>query len=316
MSFDLSRIPVPTLAGTMHRGRPLRSVVVSGSGSVAALSAGPVTVWCRELFLASERLLQTDENITGMAWSDDGEWLVACTAHGDVHAYQASTRHMVVSRGRPNHILADVRAVPGQPLFSVAGDGFVFLYDPRVNERKRVIRRKGSEYHGVSASSDGELLAFGEFGGRVHVLRTDTLRPACDPLYGDANLLYDVAFHPTRPILASIGQDKILMIHDVAQGRSRTLGVVDDVTKLQFVCQGTGLITWSLNGGPHRVWGAEGTVIVGPLPFPCTVRGVGHAYGDDRFVSVPLASGGVGIFDFGAPYLGLLPTAPAWWAPI
>jgi WD40 repeat protein len=125
----------------------------------------------------------------------------------------------------------------GRRLASGSRDGTIVLWDVATGGELRRLRGDAESFSGIRFSPDGRLLAAGGQGGLVKLWNTATGQ-ARESLTGHTGVVRCVAFSPDGQWLASGGEERTVLLHSLAERRSRVFRTPPAVNDLAFAPDG------------------------------------------------------------------------------
>lgn len=311
MSADLSSLSIPTLVRTLAEGNTVSAIAVSANGDLAFEGLGTV-------FKADGTPVPTESQhpFRWPCWSPNGEWVVGCSS-GELrclHVPTGTRRTYCINR------MASIAGIFPGPVGSLVAvsmayhkenSGEVFLCDASTGRQDLVLRMDTTHATAVAFSSDGSLFAVGCHEGRVRVIDART----CEAVGREAHLggtVSGLAFHPTRSTVFAAAPNRIAF-YDYVNGRTHAFPHEVWGTRLQVVAGGKALVSWNVTDQSSlTIWDTE-TGASRQYVLAQQIQYSGCFYDNGRMAAIPLRDGGVGIYDFGGPNLGM---NAAWWAPV
>src|SRR5712691_219242 len=167
-----------------------------------------------------------------VALSDDGAFMVAGTAAGEVWLWRVADRTPVLAAQRhagPVHCVALSR--DGRVLASGGEDGTVQLWDAATGQQSATLHGHTSVIRSVALSADGRLVASGSIDGTARLWEVSTGR-LLTTLHGHTGPVYGVALSADGQHLASGGWDGTIRVWKAGSGgqllatlQANTIGV-------------------------------------------------------------------------------------------
>jgi WD40 repeat protein len=145
--------------------------------------------------------------VLSVAFDPEGAMLVTGSADSTVKLWRASTGRLMHSLDGHTATVCSVAFHPdGGTVASASEDGTIRLWDVASGRLLRTLEGHSVGVRHVAFPSDGQLLASRGLDGSVRLWDSDTGQPLAvisEP--GSAHWLPGIAFHPTRPLLATAG---------------------------------------------------------------------------------------------------------------
>jgi hypothetical protein len=173
------------------------------------------------LDLQTRRVVRTvnlNFGIDGLAWSTGRRLLAACCRNGSISIFRGND--WTVEREISNHSRDVLNAAwsPDDRYLVSASKDHTVVVTPLDGTQPVVLRDARGTVRSVSYSGGGQLLAANSLDGTVRLYRTQQWTPVAE--FAEPPGDYwppTIAFHPTRPVLATLGdRDKVVRIWDVA----------------------------------------------------------------------------------------------------
>ncbi len=198
----------------------LTGLAIAPDGRVVASGRDRIlTIWDAS-GNAIQRLAAHERNVTSLAISHDGRWLVSGGEDGAAIIRDAATNQPAGTGLRSNAFVYSLAFSPNDAQFAASfGAGAIVLQDIASQRVERILRLPGSteRINGVAYSPDGRSLAAGtEFQG-VQVWNRETGQRIRELKAHDGEVLA-VAYSPDGRRLASGGMDRKVRIWDAATG--------------------------------------------------------------------------------------------------
>jgi len=194
--------------------------------------------------------------ITGLAYSDDGRWIVTAGDDATLKVWDASY-HTLIRTIELDDGSATSLALSGTRALTGHADGKVVLWDLQRAEKLATVRRNEANVWAVVFVGDGNRFATASHDWSVALW--DARQPSA-PLHvfdGHENAVQALAFSPKRMTLASGSADKTVRLWDLKtlSLKRKYRGHRDFVTALAFSHNGRVLAAGALDGR-IRVWSA------------------------------------------------------------
>jgi GTPase SAR1 family protein len=200
-------------------------------------------------------------NIFTVCFSSDGATIASGSADRRVVLSNCAGEVLAELEGHTEQVLAVAWRPESTQLASASLDQTVRLWDAAAHRETLTLERHTDHVRAVAFSNDGALLATKSADGTVKLWRTDDWKvvadiaePAGDPW------LPGLAFHPTQPAFASLGdEDTIIRLWDIDLPQLHATDTAPDIrhTTAKIVLVGnqgvgkTGL-GWRLTQGQYR----------------------------------------------------------------
>ncbi|MBK6871235.1 MAG: PD40 domain-containing protein [Kineosporiaceae bacterium] len=269
--WDLADSRTPTASGMLRNdflpllaGRPgTDEVAVANHGTVGGPTPG-IELWDPATQSRSGlQLVGATDQVTSMAWTADGRWLAAAQPNGDVLVWDVEQRTAPpqhIRRHRPSAIQAAVGCACAPPRFpavvNAGGSNFAVIErtgatqisSPSSDSPLRTFS-VGPDATSVTSDRKGSVLAVGRTSGTVSLFSLGDGR-SLRTLPGHSGVVNAVEFAPTGDVLASLGDDKLAIVTEVATGRlvARLTGHTEPATAAAFTRDGRALYTASVDG--------------------------------------------------------------------
>jgi small GTP-binding protein len=146
-------------------------------------------------------------NIFGLAWSPDGQTLASASADRTIRLWKPQTGEMLLMFGGHSEDILSVDWSPdGHTLASGSLDRTIRIWDANSGRQLICLERHTGHVRCVAFSSDGRLLASKAGDGTVRICRCGTWELAAEIPEPHAEAwLVGTAFHPSSPVLATLG---------------------------------------------------------------------------------------------------------------
>ena len=148
----------------------------------------------------------------GLAFSHDSQTLVTGDHQGIVSFWDAANLQPPYRslQGRSDEVLSVSFSPDGRQLAAGGEDGAIVLYDLSAQNRigEELVDFRPSLIR-WALSPDGATIAASSISGAISLLDSNSGEPTGQPLAGHSSVIYDVAFHPTRPLAASTATEHL-----------------------------------------------------------------------------------------------------------
>lgn len=146
----------------------------------------------------------------GLAWAPDGRELALASGDNIVSVLDIETGEYIWTvEGHTSHAYSVAWSPNGQTLVSSSNDKTIRLWNPKNGRLTRILEGHTSGINCISFSSDGRFLASKSFDRTYRLWRCDTWETVAilrglpiGPPHSEV-----LAFHPTHPILATVGEE-------------------------------------------------------------------------------------------------------------
>lgn len=207
-----------TLKG--HNGR-IYKVTWSHDGELIASASRDYTIiiWNSSRRKYLWKLIGHQERVYGIDWHPTERILASCSRDETVRLWDVSRRkEIAILEGHTKPVLNVKWHPKGNLLASCSSDKTVRIWDVNNKKSIEVIRIHNDRVVGLSFSHDGKILASKSLDNTVKLSRCYTWECVCslDEKAEYGNIHAGIAFHPSKPILATLGeQDTIIRIWEL-----------------------------------------------------------------------------------------------------
>ncbi len=196
------------------------SAVWSPDGRTLASGSfgGTARLWNTETGKLRRTLKGHSAGVLSVAWSPDGRALASGSVDRTIRLWDVETGELSRKLEGHSSFVASVAWSPnGRMLVSASNDHTVRFWDPETGRQMRVLEGHTATVIWISISSDSQLLASKSFDGTVRLWDCNTWETVAvlgEP--GPDSGMPGLAFHPTAPVLATLGgQDMVIRIWDL-----------------------------------------------------------------------------------------------------
>jgi WD40 repeat protein len=243
---------------TLNAGDEMVSNAVFSANGVLMASAGTNAVRIWDLRTNRQVFVVENEDVRMLAFSVNNQTFAFSDANNMVYVWSLLTN-------APLYTFADATAEIGGLTFSPNGtqlavsggyqDGQIRVYNMSSGVIASTIDTGSSAAYGVTYSSDGALLAYGDGSNMVVVLDTATN----EPITTLTNPAYAWMFSPNNTQIAAGGEDGNIYIYDARTGElvNTLTGHTAVIESLSYSPDGTRLVSTS-EDGTVRIWDLTG----------------------------------------------------------
>lgn len=158
-----------------------------------------------------------ESTIWSVAWSGDGQTLVTGCEDKTVRLWTTETGALRKTLKGHSDMVRWVRWSPdGRTIASASDDDTIRFWDSATGRSMAVLDEHTQAITSISFSADARLLATKSDDSTVRIWRCDTKEVVAiidEPRATDLPLLAAIAFHPTEPVLATLGEnDSVIRI--------------------------------------------------------------------------------------------------------
>jgi small GTP-binding protein len=189
-------------------------VVWSPDGELLASDFGTdVQLWNSQTWEQGRLVKGQSGPIICLAWSPDGDMLAAGSLTGTIRVWDTKTWELLWEMGKHKDAVRTLAWSPDcKTLASGGEDMTIQLWDSQNGKQTRVLEGHTKRISCLSFSSDGSFLASKAGDHTVRLWRCDiweniSIIPESTYDFGTAS----VAFHPTLPVLATLGADDTIV---------------------------------------------------------------------------------------------------------
>lgn len=157
--------------------------------------------------------LELADRINSVAWSPDGQFLASAVDDGAIYLWDADQRQLMQTLIDHSGAVNSVAWSPdGQRLASASDDKTVRLWHVASGRLLWVLEGHADSITCVDFSADGRWLASKSKDNTVRLWRSDTgVCVGVLPETATDNWLAGIAFHPRRPVLATLGEEDTII---------------------------------------------------------------------------------------------------------
>jgi WD40 repeat protein len=157
-------------------------------------------------------------SVNSVIWSPDRRIFASASQDQTIRLWDAATGALRQGPLKHSNWVYSVAWSPnGQTLASASGDNTIRLWDPVTGQQLGILEGHVNSVISISFSCDGRLLASKSQDGTVRLWRTETWETvAVLSELATINYFAGLAFHPTAPALATLGEeDTVIRIWDL-----------------------------------------------------------------------------------------------------
>jgi GTPase SAR1 family protein/predicted phosphodiesterase len=184
----------------------INGVAWSADGQMLASCSNDTTIrlWDAAMGRGLGELKGHTGKVYGPAWSPNRRWFCSGSRDGTVRLWDTGTRGTIRTLRHTNFVDCVAWSPDGQHIASGSDDQTVRVWDAETGQQKYVLEGHTAEVVSVCFLDDGRLLASLGKNGAVIFWRTDTWAEVMrvDKI-GTADILSNLAVHPTLPVMAS-----------------------------------------------------------------------------------------------------------------
>jgi small GTP-binding protein len=177
-----------------------------------------VRLWDAETGKLLRSLKGHEQDVNSISWSPDGRLVASGADNNTVLLWDGESGEMLrILKGHSNSVWSVAWSPDGRMLASGGRDGTVRIWVAKTGRQLQVLEGHTDTVAGVSFSTDGELLASKSGDKTVRIWRTDTWETVVQLAESaSGSWLQSLAFHPTGPILATLGEgDRVIRIWEL-----------------------------------------------------------------------------------------------------
>jgi small GTP-binding protein len=193
-----------------HAGRIECLAWRPGGDSVASASSdATIGIWDPTTGVERHRIDAHSKWANAVAWSPDGRVLATGAEDLTVRLWDGSSYEPLCTLRDHTDWVTDVAWAPDGSVVASCADRAVRLWDPATGALLQILRAHEGRVKCASFSSDGRMLASKGEDSAVRVWRCDTWEEVVmleEPTLQEANPESTVAFHPSLPVLATLGE--------------------------------------------------------------------------------------------------------------
>jgi small GTP-binding protein len=191
---------------------PDRKYLGSASGD------GTVIIWSMDHFKREQEINDHNRWVNAISWSKKGDYLATGAEDNSVKIWDSNFK--LINNLKCDNWVTDLDWSPdGSQLANTSGS-VIKIWDPLTGKLKFNVQGHEGRVKSVSYSFDGNLLASKSQDNTIRLWRTDTweaIEIIEEPTIDEVNPESKIAFHPFKPILASLGEnDTVIRIWKVS----------------------------------------------------------------------------------------------------
>src|SRR5215813_4705238 len=203
-----------------QQAEPVRALELSHDGTVLVTgsSKGRITFWNP---LSAQPISQpvkvAPDNIEGFSFSPDGHTLAIIPLGREVLLWDVNKQQLypVSVKADPEFVRAAVFLKDGNKLVTAGDHQEIIRWDWRTGRPIGSPLKTGEGVDALALSPSGDILAAGDYGGKVTLWDTSRWQMIGVALAGHTNMVRTVAFSPDGQLLASGGDDGVVILWDV-----------------------------------------------------------------------------------------------------
>ena len=195
----------------------VQSLAWSGDGRTIASASRDNTIrlWDAATTRLHGSLAWHADTIYSLAWAPDGRTLAGGAIDATVRLLDVTTGKLLHTLQGHTHLVSSVAWAPdGRTIASGSSDQTVRFWDPETGRQIGILEGHTGPVTSISFSGDGRLLASKSLDGTVRLWRCDTWETVAvldEPTSSHA--FSSIAFHPTEPVLATLGErDRVMRV--------------------------------------------------------------------------------------------------------
>lgn len=167
-----------------------------------------------------KRVIEGHEKfVHAVAYAPTGDHFASAADTGRIRIYDRDGDEQARWSGHDAAIWALRFTRDGKTLISTSHDGTVRLWDVETQKERRRLTAEGRHFVAFDMNAKETLLAAGGRRGEIRIWRLSDEDAKPRVLKGHVNTVFALAFHPTRPVLASTGADYTIRIWDLTTGK-------------------------------------------------------------------------------------------------